>query len=220
MSSVKWKSLLLSAVLGATGCGLMGGGCGPSPEQTGEVTGEGVDITKNPFGALSALKNLANKAENLQKEMEEMEAVEPLHFSALIEALPDVPDGWTADDAKGQTTQMGATAKISTAQRTYRQEGGDGQVRVEIADWAYNKVLYMPYFMASQFSQESTDGYQKGITLGEWPGTESYKYARKSGERSYLPHKRYQVKIAIRNAEPDQFDVWTKRVKTDKLPAK
>ncbi len=209
-------SRLLLALFAAAllGCGFGGG----ESAESGEVTKEGIDILKNPLGALGALRDIAGEAEKLQEELQNMPEVEVLHFSKLIEALPDTPAGWTATDAKGTTTQMGEW-KISNAKREYREEGGDGRVIVSIDDWAYHQMLYMPFFMAAKFSQESSDGYQKGITVGEWPGMEKYTYATKRGDRSLLVHKRYHVKIDGRGVESDALDVWMKRVKTDSLPA-
>jgi hypothetical protein len=155
--------------------------------------------------------------QKLQEELANMPAVEAVHFSKLVEALPDVPSGWTAEDANGSTTEMG-DAKISTAERTYREEGGERTVTVSVNDWAFHQMLYLPFFMIAKFKQESTDGYQKGITVGDWPGMEEYKYQRKSGERSVLVHKRYQVKVDLRNGEAEELEAWFKRVKIDALP--
>ncbi len=194
-------------------------GCGfvdvDSPDS--EVT-EGVDFTKNPLKALGALQDMASEAEKLQQELENMTAVETLHFSQLIKVLPNVPPGWTATEPKGSTTQMGE-AKVSNAKREYREEGTNRQVTVSIDDWAFHKLLYMPFFIGSKFSQESTDGYNKGITVGDSPGMENYTFKSKSGKRSLLIHKRYHVQISLRNAEPEGFNTWANRVKTNELPA-
>ena len=205
--------LLLMVILAAlAGCNLFLGDSEPA-----EVTEEGVDFLKNPLKALGALQDLASEAENLQKELENMPAVETVHFSKLIEALPDVPAGWTATDPKGATTQMGQ-AKISNAKRQYREDGGEREITVSIDDFAFHKMLYLPLFMAAKFSQETTEGYKKGITVGDWPGMDEYNYQRKRGQRALLVHKRYHVKIAVRNAASEEFDIWMKRVKTDILP--
>jgi len=205
--------LLLIVILAALG----GCGFGSGDSEPGEVTQEGVDFLKNPLKALGALQDLVSEAENLQKELENMPEVETVHFSKLIEALPDVPAGWTATDPKGATTQM-AQAKISNAKREYREEGGKREISVSIDDFAFHQMLYMPFFMAAKFSQETTEGYRKGITVGEWPGMDEYNYERKSGQRALLVHKRYHVKISLINSEPEEFDTWMKRVKTDILP--
>ena len=212
---MKLKCILTIGLISLSGCGFIGGGS--NSEQANQETKEGIDITKNPLQALGALASAGSEMEKLQKELSEMPATEAVHFSTLIEALPDVPSGWTATDAKGSTTEMG-DAKISTAERTYREEGGERTVTVSVNDWAFHQMLYMPFFMIAKFKQESTDGYQKGITVGDWPGMEEYKHQSKSGERSLLVNKRFHVKVDLRNGEAEEMEAWFKRVKLDALP--
>lgn len=190
-----------------------------SEEESGGVTGQGVDPAKDPLGALSALTSMGSELEQLQQELEAMPDVETVGYDALIAALPDVPSGWTADDPSGQTNQMG-DFKTSVASRTYRSEDSDAQVKIEVNDWAFHKAVYLPFIMSAKFSQEGTSGYNRGITVdGEHPGREEYKTGNERGERSVLWLKRYLVKISIRNLEPEAFDAWWDRVKVDALPA-
>ena len=207
--------VLAIGLISISGCGFIGGG---NSEQADQETKEGIDITKNPLQALGALGSVGAEMEKLQQELANMPPTEAVHFSTLIAALPDVPSGWTATDAKGSTTEMG-DAKISTAERTYREEGSERAVTVSINDWAFHQMLYMPFFMVAKFKQESTDGYQKGITVGDWPGMEEYKHQSKSGERSLLVNKRFHVKVDLRNGEAGEMEAWFKRVKLDALPA-
>ncbi len=211
--------LALATSLASTGCfSCLPSFPGSSDDKPGEVTKEGVDIRKNPLGALGALANLGKDVENLQKELEEMPDVEPLHFSELIKALPEPPSGWTATEPRGETSSMGEM-QISTASRTYTEDGGEGRVTVKIADWAFNKMVYLPFIMAAKFSQESTDGYSKGITVGADPGREEYKTKQQSGSRQTLLHKRYHVQTDIRNLPPTAFQEWWERVQVRHLPA-
>jgi hypothetical protein len=193
-------------------------GCGGSSSESSEVTEEGVDVTKNPLGALGALAKAGQDLQNLQEELANMPAVETVHFSVLINALPDVPSGWTADDARGSTNEMGSY-KMSQASRTYRKEGGEERVEVEIQDWAYNQAIYLPFFVQAGFSQESTEGYSKGIKMGEDPGREEYTISSRSGQRSVLLKKRFHVKVEIDNMEPAVLNEWWPLVKTAELPA-
>ncbi|MEZ5404388.1 MAG: hypothetical protein R2729_32205 [Bryobacteraceae bacterium] len=195
------------------------GSCGREKNTTAtKVTEEGVDVKKDPFGVLGALSGAAKDAENFQKELENMPEVEPVHFSTLVEVLKD-RDGWEAEPAKGSTSTMG-TFKTSEAHRTYRQAGGDGRVDVTIQDWAFNRAVYLPFIMSSRFSQESSDGYNKGIKLGEDPGRDEYKTASQRGERSYLRHKRYHTKIRIQKLPDSAFDDWTGFLQDTELPVK
>ena len=182
-----------------------------------EKTDEGVDVMKDPLGALSALGSLGGELEKLQQELEAMPETEAVSFNELIAALPDPPSGWEAEDAKGETNQMGEF-KMSTASRVYTK--GEQRVKVTITDWAFRKVFYMPFIMASKFSQESTEGYSKGITIGEdTPGREEHKTKQKRGKRQVLFHKRYYIEIDQRGGEPEVYDEWWGLVKKDALPA-
>ncbi len=184
-------------------------------EDSSEVTSEGVDPSKDPFGALGALAKMGSELEGLQEELANTADVEALHFNDLIAALPDEFDGWTASEAEGSTNQMG-TFQVSTAQRTYTKD--DASVTVQIDDWAFHQALYVPFMMAAKFSQESTSGYNKGITVGDDPGREEFNTKQNRGERSVLLHKRYHVGIKVRNASPETFDAFWSAVKKDALP--
>jgi len=218
------KNYLLLFVLLAA---LAGSGCmsclpdfsGSSESEPGEVTSEGVDIEKNPLGALGALAGMGSEIEKLQKDLEEMPTVEPRHFSELMKALPEeAPPGWTAADAKGSTSSMG-DMQVSQASRVYSEDGGEGRVEIKISDWAFNKLIYMPFILSAKLSTESTEGYNKGITVGEDPGREEYTFARNSGSRQILYHKRYHVQTDIRNLPAEAFQEWWERVLVEHLPA-
>ena len=194
-------------------------GCSSSDEDTSaEITEEGVDVANNPLGALGALASAGEDLQKLQEELANMPAVEAIHFSELIKALPDPPSGWTADDPRGSTNQMG-DYKMSQAGRNYRREGSDEQVSVEINDWAYNQAIYIPFIMQARFSSETTEGYSKGIKLGESPGREEYTTSSRSGSRAALVHKRFHVKVDINSLGPEAFDEWWPLVKISELPA-
>jgi hypothetical protein len=211
--------ITLLAALASQGCmSCLPDFSGSSGDEPGEVTSEGVDVEKDPLGALGALAGLGSELETLQKELEEMPEVDPLHFSELIKALPEPPSGWTAEDPKGETNSMGEM-QVSQASRVYTEEGGEGRVEIKISDWAFNKMIYMPFILSAKFSQESTDGYNKGITVGEDPGREEYKFERKSGSRQILFHKRYHVQTDIRNLPAEAFQDWWKLIQVEHLPA-
>lgn len=206
----KWTSILVLALVGCGGKS--------TTEAEKKVTETGVDPKKDPLGALGAFGQMAKDAGDLQKEMEKMTPVEPLHFSKLIAALPDIPSGWTADEAKGESSQMGEM-KTSQSSRTYRKDGGPGEVQITIADWAYNRAIYLPFMMQAKFSQETTEGYSKGIKVGEDPGREEYKIKGRDGSRTVLVRKRYSVTVNIRDMDAAAFDEWWGRIKVASLPA-
>ena len=74
--------------------------------------------------------------------------------------------------------------QISQASRRYENEAEGKTIDVDISDWAFNRAVYAPFFLASNFSQETTEGYNKGIKLGEDPGREEFHYERKTGREN------------------------------------
>ena len=206
---------LIAFTVFAAGCAGCIPGVGSSEED--EVTSEGSNVD-NPLGLLKGLGDLANKAQELQTEFENMEPVEPVHFSTLLEALPDAPPDWTAGKPKGATNQMGDYA-LSTASNTY--EGPDGkQMTVQITDLAFNQAAYLAFSLGASFSQETTEGYNKGITVGDDPGREEFNSERKTGKRNVVHGKRYNVEVSGRNIMAEDLDEWYKLVKKDGLPLK
>ena len=197
-------------MLGLAGCGVSG------HEASTHGNEESVDVGKDHLSAVGALASTVQDLDMLQQELATVPRAETVHFSVLIDALPEAPDGWTADKPHGLTNQMG-DYRLSEASRKYRRKGGPERVEIQIQDWAFNQVLYIPFFMQARFGQESTEGYSKGIKVGKSPGREEYTIASRSGQRSVLVNKRFQVQIRIDDMEPEAFEEWWPRVKIDEL---
>lgn len=191
-------------------------GCTTTSNESPKPVEKGADVNKGPLGIIDAIGKVASDLEGFKKEVENMKAVETVHFSALLKALPDPPGGWKADEPKGSTTQLG-DFKTSEAHRTYTKD--DAHVEVTIQDWAFHQAVYLPFLMAARFSQESTEGYNRGIRVGEDPGREEYTTASKSGERTVLRKKRFYTKVAIQGLPPAAFDEWHGRIKVAALLA-
>ena len=154
---------------------------------------EGKELSKNPIAAFGQIQEAVKKAEQAAKESQDMKAVEPVHFSKLIELLPKAPSGWTADaEPRGETTNaMGF--KVSMAEQSFSQEGKS--LRVKITDGAFNAPLYTVITMAAQFAHESTEGYEKGVTLDGNPGVEKWRKDGGDAELNVVIGKRYFVEI-------------------------
>ncbi len=185
-------------------------------EISDQVTGEGGNLS-DPLGALSALGGLASNIEKLQEEIEELEPVEPVHLRVLIDALTAAPDGWTAQDARGSMQSMG-NFKISQANRRYENGAENKTIEISISDWAFNRALYAPFFLTTSFSQETTEGYNKGIKIGEDPGREEFQFDGKQGERTVLYHKRYSINVKGTGIEPAELEQWYKLIPKQDLP--
>ena len=131
--------------------------CGVSPDAD-EVTEEGSNIS-NALGALSALKGMADEIQGLQAEIENMEPTDSVHFSEILPVLPDPPEGWSADDADGSTTQAMGGFSMSQGSRTYRRD--KKRVTITVADWAYNKAIYMPFILLHANEPRDHEGVQQ-----------------------------------------------------------
>lgn len=165
-----------------------------------EKAGEGKELSKNPVTALSQITEAAKKASEAAKEASEMKPVDPVSFNALIPLLPAAPAAWTAEEPRGETSS-GMGFKVSEAERRYTK--GDQRLHVKIMDGAYNALIYAGVTMAAQFARESTEGYEKGVTLDGNPGVEKWSKDSKRGELSVIVGKRYLVTIEASPVEPD-----------------
>ncbi len=183
---------LLAAVLV-----LVPAGC-RKPEPAAE---EGKELSKNPIAAMGQISDAAEKAQKAMKEAGEMKAVPPVPFAKLIELLPPAPNGWTPDgEPRGETTTA-AGFSVSKAERSF--SNGDKHLHVSITDGAYNAPLYAAITMVAQFSHESTEGFEKGVTIDGEPGVEKFRKDGGHGEITVVVGKRYLVTVEADGVAPD-----------------
>ena len=212
---MKYVIVVLLVLMVACGAGLWF--CAQKAvEIADEVTDEGGNIS-DPLGALSALGGMANDLEKLGEDLEGLEPTDPVPFQVLIDALAKVPDGWTAQDARGSIQSMG-NFKISQGSRRYENQAEGKTIDISISDWAFNQALYAPFLLSTNFSQETTEGYNKGIKMGEDPGREEFTFAQKRGERTMLYRKRYNINIKGSGIEPEELQQWYELVPKQDLP--
>ncbi len=169
---------------------VLAGACGkkkPAPES------EGKELSKNPVAAMGQLGEAAKKAAEAAKEAEKMTPVDPVPFARLVELLPPAPSGWTAGEPKGESTAAGGF-KISQASRHYESAGK--RLEVTIVDAAYNGPMYASVTMLAQFSHESTEGYEKGVTFDGNPGVEKFRKEGPHSELTLVVGKRFLVTIS------------------------
>jgi hypothetical protein len=168
---------------------------------------EGKELSKNPIAAFGQIQEAVKKAEQAAKESQDMKPVEPIHFSKLVELLPKLPAEWAADgEPRGETTSaMGFS--VSMAEQSYSQEGKS--LRVKITDGAFNAPLYTVITMAAQFARESTEGYEKGVTLDGNPGVEKWRKDGGDASLNVVVGKRYFVEIEGSGITPELVrQVW------------
>jgi hypothetical protein len=207
MTTRRWTAAAVAALALAA--------CGSKKESTKIVEGE--NISKNPIGAVRQLAKVGEDLEKAQKDLENMKPVDPVHFSELIKFLPEPPPGWESEAPKGASNQMGEWS-FTEVDRRYSQ--GEKHIEIQIVDWAFHKEMYATFFVAAAFSQESTEGYNKGIKIGEEPGREEYKTAAKEGTLSVLVGKRFLVTIKGNNIDSGELRQWWDRLDTKALRAK
>ena len=96
---------------------------------------------------------------------------------------------------------------VSMAEQSFSQEGKS--LHVKITDGAFNAPLYTVITMAAQFARESTEGYEKGVTLDGNPGVEKWRKDGGDAELNVVVGKRYFVEIDGSGITPELVrQVW------------
>ncbi len=118
--------------------------------------------------------------------------VEVVSFQSLETTLPEV-SGWTMKKPRGE--RMTAPIAHSRTETTYSK--GETNIDVEVVDSGFAAMLVAPWSMmlASGFSRESSDGYEKAVSVKGQPGFEKWDSESKDGELNILVNKRYLVSI-------------------------
>ena len=164
-----------------------------------------IDRDRNLLVAMQRTAKSYDNRNVIAQKTADKESVEPISFRELLEYLPQSPRGWTAAKPKGETNSLGDYS-ISQIEQTYT--NGDKQVTISIFDWAFNSALYVPFLLTTEFSRESTAGYNKGIKIGDIPGREEYSYINKQGSLNLLVDSRFLIRIDGRNIEDDELRQW------------
>ena len=190
---------LVAAVIAiSTGCSAADG----SQSEALEVE-EGIDIQKNPLIAIQKVIELGTEAND--DKIANHESAEPVSFRELLDYLPQAPQGWQALKPEGETNSFGSYG-ISQVSQVYTQE--DKKMEVSIFDWAFNSALYTPFLLSTEFSRESTSGYNKGIKINDVPGREEYDYIDREGSLNLLVNNRFLVRIDGKNIEDLELREW------------
>ena len=72
-----------------------------------------------------------------------------------------------------------------------------GEIEVKVVDSGYAQMLIAPWsmFLVSGYSRESSDGYEKSVTVAGQPGFERWNKDNKRGELNIVAGKRFLVTI-------------------------
>jgi hypothetical protein len=118
--------------------------------------------------------------------------VEPVSFQALQETLPEVP-GWAMGKPRGE--RMTSPIPFAQTETTYTK--GDATIDVKVVDSGFAPLLIAPWSMmlASGYSRETSDGYEKAVSVSGQPGFEKWDSGSKDGELNILVNKRFLVTI-------------------------
>ena len=181
-------------------------GCGKSEAQK-QAEEAAANVKKAADAVAAAAKEqgtagAAQGANDLAKAMQGMAAaingaatgktVDPVSSDVLKAALPTV-SGWEMETP--ETERMTTPVAYSQARATYKQ--GDKSIEVKVVDSGYAQMLIAPWamFLASGYSRESKDGYEKAATIEGQPGFEKWQKDDKRGELNAFVGKRFLVSI-------------------------
>lgn len=170
--------------------------CGKSAEQKAaeqlaEAAKQAADASKQAGqGAQSLAQGMQQLAQSLGATGRDGKPVPPVDFEKLEQLLPS-PGGWEKGKSKGQQMSMGIS--MSTAEVSYTK--GERDMHLTITDAAFSQLFMAPFamYLASGYSERSSDGYKKGVTLGGQPGFEEWRNDGNHGEVTVIVGKRFVV---------------------------
>jgi hypothetical protein len=169
--------------------------CGKSAEQQqAEKAAEAITQAAAEMEKGGAAQ-MAQGVEAMAKGFEQMAKgaggkVEVVDFEKLGAAFPEV-SGWTRDKVTGSSTTF--PMAMSQAETSY--SNGDARVELEVVDTALNQMLFAPIsmFLASNFSERSSEGYKKGTSIKGEPGFEEVNTQNETAELTVVVGKRFIV---------------------------
>jgi hypothetical protein len=166
--------------------------CGKSKEeqQAEAIQKSANDLQKSAEGVAKGLGELA--AGIAGSSQGDAKPVDPVSFRDLIALLP-APADWQREKPTGERM----TAPVSFADASVRMMKGPATVTAKITDSAFNQLLVAPFatFLAGHYEQETSNGYEKSIKIGDAPGLEKWDSETKSGNLTVVVNKRFIVEI-------------------------
>ena len=173
------------------------------------------------------IKNLANmtsnleeKAEKIKKDMSEAEErvkerkakgdTLAMHYKDLQKYLPESINGYTAEKAKGESTQMGMFS-LSQASRRYVMDTPEGQkfVKIEIMDYNQSQEMFMGFtaMFAGGMKIENDQKIEQTFDPGFKHVTayETYNKIRKDAELTYAVGWRFIISAKANKQEGTDF---------------
>jgi len=148
--------------------------------------------TAQADGGADMAKAMQGMAAALSGKGPDGKPVELASIDGLKGALPKV-SGWEMSNPKGE--RMTSPFPFAQAETEYRK--GDSEIQMKVVDTGFAQMMIAPWtmMMASGFSRETDDGYEKATTIGGNPGFEKWNKTSKRGELNILVNKRFMVSI-------------------------
>ncbi len=146
------------------------------------------------------------------------DAPEVVDYHKLLPLLPEAPQGWSADEPEGSTSDVGGF-KLTNVHRDYTKGQGDNvpTASISILDSASNPDYATATTAAWHYNSKTLEGYSKSITIDGNPGFEAYETERKHGSIWLMIAKRYFVQVELTGQDPKELQEWIKRVDLKKL---
>ena len=140
-------------------------------------------------------------------------------FKRLMPLLPAAPSGWVASaKPRGNTLQLGAYG-MANVEADFKKDGGVAEAKVEIFDYALQKDLLNGMISGWNFSNESTEGWQKSVKVDGFPGFETWEEEGKKFETFVAVAGRFWVHVQVTSESADDARKWVKLVDYKKLEA-
>jgi hypothetical protein len=152
-------------------------------ESTGAATQQGLqDFAKAMEGVAGAMSGKTPDGKT----------AEPVRFQDLQTALPEV-SGWQRGTPTGE--RMTSPVPFSQSEADYTM--GEATISVKVVDSAFSQLLIAPWamFLTAGYERETSEGYEKSVTIGGNPGFERFNKDAKDGELNIVVAKRFLVTI-------------------------
>ena len=177
-----------------------------------------IEDTGEP-GVLGRMGELKNAVEQIEEAASRPPA-EPVNFRLLRDLLPASVAGMAQTEVEGATEgAMGFS--VSQAQARYAPAEGDGSFEIHVMDYGAVPsagMMGLGWTMAD-VDRETSDGYEKTITLGGHRGYRQYDTAARDGELSLFVAERFLVTVSGSDVGDDQIEAALRAVDLAALAA-
>jgi hypothetical protein len=139
-------------------------------------------------------------------------------YQKLLPILPDPPQGWVAEKPEGSTEDVGGF-RITNVHRDYHKGEGDKAptAAISILDLVANPDHVSAITAAWNNNSETSEGYNKSVTVDGNPGFEAYEKESKHATLWVMIANRYSLQIELQQQDPKELQEWVKRVDLKKL---